>query len=635
MKYCPLCEKTYGDEVAVCAVDGAMLRTTGPRRDLFVGRVIKGRYRVLSKVGEGGMGTVYLAEQISIARKVALKLLHAEYATDDEFVRRFHQEARLAASLSHRHVTTVFDFDQGDDGCLFIVMEYLEGRSLSEMIRREGALPVALAIRLGVQIAEGLEAAHRKGVIHRDVKPQNIMVVGADSEVKLMDFGIARMRDSGATQFTRAGMMMGTPEYMAPEQIEGREVSEKTDIYAFGIVLYEMLAGSTPFRAATAAAVLAKQLQEAPAPLGRLRRDVPPEVDQVVIQALEKDPRERPSSMEEIVRALDGADRRPVEPTVPGTAVVAPAAVVPRAASPPAPDSPAAPPWTIAAPRTVASPETAVSAGTTPETVLAPGTVVARRGPGRLGFLGAFWSRIGLAAALLLVLGGAVWILFLGGASWLWPGGPLQPQTATVPASPAPATGETAPAPPPAVVSPEKTEEQRPAAVEPTPVTPAGSEGKTSGVAPSKTSDSRPGIPASPPRPSGGAAQPPRIAEPQRRPADASPPRPQQGPVVSSSPQEPPVRVAPQARVEPPAPAPSDPARVRALVEQKLRDGGLLRERGPDGMGVTVEIAPDRVVTLTGVLRDREQRERTVRLVEAVPGVKQVRPNINLQESWR
>jgi serine/threonine protein kinase len=656
MKYCPLCEKTYPDESTVCAVDGARLRSSGPREDPFIGRVIKGRYRVMNTVGEGGMGTVYLAEQISIGRKVALKVLHGEYARDNEFVRRFHQEARMAAALNHRHVTTVFDFDQADDGSLFIVMEYLEGRSLSEVIRHEGALPVGRALRIGIQIAEGLEAAHRAGVIHRDVKPQNIMVVGPDREIKLMDFGIARMRDSSATHLTRAGMMMGTPEYMAPEQIEGGEVSEKTDIYAFGVVLYEMLTGLTPFHGATPAAVLTKHLREMPDPLRRHRREVPPAVEQVVMQALEKNPGARPRSMAEIVQALHELEGRSMEPAVPGTVVVAPTVVAPPSpapASPGVPPLPAPPPPTTMSPRPRASPGTAVSAPTavSPETMVAPGTVVVRRGPGRHGFLGAPRTRIGVAAALLLVAGGAVWLLFLGGATWLWPAGPAQPQKAALPVAPAPPTGDAAPAPPP-VMSPEKTEEKRPPPAEPTPVTPAGrEEGETGGTGPPRPADSRPRVPASPPRPSDGGAQPPRIAQPPARPADVSPPRPHEVPIVPARPQdsppppasqarvEPSPPVSPQARVEPPppvpAPAPPDPARVRVLVEQRLRDGGLLKERGSDTVGVTVGITPDRVVTLTGVLRDREQRDRTVNLVRAVPGVKDVSANINLQESWR
>jgi predicted Ser/Thr protein kinase len=316
MKYCPICERNYGDEVGVCEMDGATLRILGARQDRYLGKLIKGRYKVLKKLGEGGMGTVYLAEQMSVGRKVALKLLQGNYATDDEFIGRFRREARLAASLNHRNIVTVYDFDQSDDESLFIAMEYLDGGKLSDVIRRDGPLSIGRAARLGLQIAEGLEAAHRAGVIHRDIKPDNIMVMGEESveAVKLMDFGIARLRDVGAaSRLTRADVIMGTPAYMAPEQAEGAEVSEQTDIYALGIVLYEMLSGSVPFKASTPSAVLVKQIQEAPVPLRKLRREIPASIERVVMQALEKKPQKRQRDMREVVQGLQKVDVSLVE----------------------------------------------------------------------------------------------------------------------------------------------------------------------------------------------------------------------------------------------------------------------------------------------------------------------------------
>jgi serine/threonine protein kinase len=312
MKYCPLCGKNYGDETEFCEVDGAILRISG-KKDPYVGNVIRGRYQVLSKLGEGGMGTVYLAEQVSVGRKVAIKFLLGNYASDDAFISRFRREARLAASLNHRNIVILYDFDQANDGTLFIVMEYLSGQKLSDVIRRDGPVEISRAARLGLQIAEGLEAAHRAGVIHRDIKPDNIMVAGADSseEIKLMDFGIARLRDPGnASQITRAGLIVGTPAYMAPEQVDGGEVSDKTDIYALGVVLYEMLSGSVPFTAATPGAVLIKQMQEMPVPLRKLRRELPPAVERAVMQALEKEPQKRQNNMGEVVEQLRKAEEQ-------------------------------------------------------------------------------------------------------------------------------------------------------------------------------------------------------------------------------------------------------------------------------------------------------------------------------------
>jgi serine/threonine protein kinase len=308
MKFCPICEKRFENESEVCDIDGARLKKSGAEEDKLIGSLMKGRYQVRKKLGAGGMGSVYLADQVSIGRKVALKILHGAYATDEEFIRRFRHEARMAASLNHHNIVTVYDFDQGDDGSLFIAMEYVDGRSLSEIIKREGPLDIGRAVRLGSQIAEGVGAAHAVGVIHRDIKPDNIMVVGIGEkeEVKLMDFGIARLRDTGAmTRLTRSGVLMGTPAYMAPEQIEGGgDVSERTDIYALGLVLYEMLSGGAPFKASTPGTVLVKQLREMPVPLRKLRPEVPAAVERVVMQALEKKPQSRQRDMEEVAQGL-------------------------------------------------------------------------------------------------------------------------------------------------------------------------------------------------------------------------------------------------------------------------------------------------------------------------------------------
>ncbi len=308
MRYCPLCERKYGDEVTVCAIDGSTLRESGTKQDPFIGKIVRARYRVLKKLGEGGMGSVYLAEQITINRNVALKILHPDFARDPEFVRRFRQEAKLAASLSHHNIVTIFDFDQADDGSLYIVMEYVAGNSLSAIIK-SGLLDVGTAVRLGIQIAEGLKAAHTAGVIHRDIKPENIMVLPGD-EIKLMDFGIARLSNvEGVTRLTRSGMIMGTPTYMSPEQIEGGEVGVATDIYAFGVLLYEMLSGQVPFTAPTPGAVLIKHLTETAPPLRKLRNDVPAWLEKVVKQALEKKPSRRQRSMDEVVELLAKAQR--------------------------------------------------------------------------------------------------------------------------------------------------------------------------------------------------------------------------------------------------------------------------------------------------------------------------------------
>jgi serine/threonine protein kinase len=324
MKYCVLCDRSYPDESVSCEVDGSTLRISRPGADPFVGKVINGRYRVLEKLGEGGMSIVYAGEQINVARKVALKIMHGQYSNDQEFVRRFRQEARLAASLNHPNIVQVYDFDQAEDGTLFIAMEYLQGTNLKDLIRQK-PLGVSMAVRLGIQIAEGLASAHRAGVIHRDIKPENIMVLRSEQQIKLLDFGIARLGEAGSTtsRLTQAGMMMGTPAYMAPEQIEGAEVTERTDIYALGIVFYEMLCGVAPFRAPTPAAVLMKHLREIATPPRKLRKEIPVALERIITQAMEKQPERRQANAQEVAVALRSA-RAKLPEEFPQTAFLSP-----------------------------------------------------------------------------------------------------------------------------------------------------------------------------------------------------------------------------------------------------------------------------------------------------------------------
>jgi serine/threonine protein kinase len=265
------------------------------------------RYKIIKTLGEGGMGSVFLAEQVELRRKVALKVLKRVYAGDDEFIRRFRREAQLAASLNHRNIVTIYDSGQSDDGRLFIAMEYLDGYKLSDVLEKAGHLDIKRIVRLGLQMAEGLAAAHRLNVIHRDIKPDNIMVVGTNGseEIKIMDFGIARPQDSSETMnVTRAGYIVGTPAYMAPEQIEEGEVSRKTDLYSFGIVLYEMLSGSHLFKGSSPSAVISNRIKNDPVPIREKRADVPVSIERILMQLLEKDPERRHRSADELVRQL-------------------------------------------------------------------------------------------------------------------------------------------------------------------------------------------------------------------------------------------------------------------------------------------------------------------------------------------
>lgn len=277
------------------------------RSDPLIGQVIQGRHRPIEVLGQGGMGKVYLAEQLSIGRKVALKVLLEPYARDVEFLDRFRRQAQQAAALdNHPRIVTVYDFGEMQDGSLFIAMEYVAGRSLRHIIT--GPLPVKRAVGLAIQIAEGLHAVHRAAIVHRDVKPENILVreTGENEVIKLTDFGIARPLDA-PTQITLMGL--GTPKYIAPELIGSGRYSEQTDLYAWGIVLYEMLSGKAPFTAPTREALLLKHMTELPIPLRQIRPEIPVEVERLVAQSLEKKLENRPKGMQEVIarlRAVEG-----------------------------------------------------------------------------------------------------------------------------------------------------------------------------------------------------------------------------------------------------------------------------------------------------------------------------------------
>lgn len=311
MKFCPKCQTEYGQDALYCARDGAFLIEVKPFPDPLVGQVINGKYRIIRELGQGGMGKVYLAEHVKIGMSVAIKVVHAHFAQNPEFVKRFQLEASLVARLKHHNIVGLHDFDQMENGSLFIVMECMEGKSLRNVIARESPLEIVRVLRLGAQIAEGLAAAHRGGVIHRDIKPDNIMVVEGD-EIRVMDFGLARE----AARETPSSVIVGSPAYMSPEQARGEVITASTDIYAMGVVLYEMLGGEVPFKGSTPEGVLRKHITETPPPIKQLGRQLPTEVEKLVMQALEKKPESRPKSAQELAKRLKELER---EPSVVGT----------------------------------------------------------------------------------------------------------------------------------------------------------------------------------------------------------------------------------------------------------------------------------------------------------------------------
>jgi serine/threonine protein kinase len=269
---------------------------------VVVGEKIAGRYEVEELVGHGGMSSVYKARDSLLERNVALKILHEQYNADDDFVERFKREARSVAQLQHPNIVTVIDRGEADDR-QFIVFEYIEGENLKELVVRKGRLDVREALEVALEVARGLAFAHSQGLVHRDVKPQNVLLNG-DGRAKVTDFGIARSVDVDG--MTQTGTVLGTSNYIAPEQASGQPVDAQTDVYALGVVLYELLAGEVPFPGESFVAVAMKHVHEPPPNLLDLRRDVPLRVAAAVDRALEKDPGHRFPSMDAFAAELEG-----------------------------------------------------------------------------------------------------------------------------------------------------------------------------------------------------------------------------------------------------------------------------------------------------------------------------------------
>jgi eukaryotic-like serine/threonine-protein kinase len=266
-----------------------------------VGEKIAGRYDVAELVGHGGMSSVYKAHDSLLERHVALKVLHEQYSADDDFVERFKREARSVAQLQHPNIVTVIDRGE-EGGRQYIVFEYIDGENLKELVTRKGRLDVREALEVSLEVARGLAFAHQHGLVHRDVKPQNVLLNG-DGRAKVTDFGIARSLDVDG--MTQTGTVLGTSNYIAPEQASGRRVDAHTDVYALGVVLYELLAGEVPFPGESFVAVAMKHVHEPPPNLLDVRRDVPLRVAAAVDRALEKDPEQRFPTMDAFAAELE------------------------------------------------------------------------------------------------------------------------------------------------------------------------------------------------------------------------------------------------------------------------------------------------------------------------------------------
>ena len=307
MKTCPKCGVEYADQTTLCPADGVALETEG---DSLLGTTLAGKYRIEERLNEGGMGTVYRGTHVLMDKTVAVKVLRPSLAADEKIVARFSREARAASRISHPNALSVTDFGEDESGHVFLVMEYLSGRTLKQLIRDEGPLPLPRVVEITRQVGDALNAAHQQGVIHRDLKSDNIMLLDTTSGdyAKVLDFGIAKINEpEGAvdTNLTAPNLVIGTPQYMSPEQCShDSEIDARSDIYSMGVILYEMLVGHVPFSGDSPTIVMMKHLQDPVPSVLEERNDLPAAVGRVVARAMAKVPDHRYQNVPELVDDL-------------------------------------------------------------------------------------------------------------------------------------------------------------------------------------------------------------------------------------------------------------------------------------------------------------------------------------------
>jgi serine/threonine-protein kinase len=411
-KVCPTCGTEYPLSERFCPRDGTALRSANAQADLL-GSIVAERYHILKKLGEGGMGTVYLAEHVKMGRKAALKVMNPGMNSDPDAIARFNREAANASRLNHPNVCGIYDFGETPEGLIYLAMEFIEGESLTSLIEKNGALPAPRAASIIHQAADALAVAHDYGIVHRDLKPDNIMIAkGRDNsdQVKVVDFGIAKASSSDAQKVTKTGLVVGTPEYMSPEQLAGDKLDGRSDIYSLGLVAFNCLTGKLPFPSNSAQEAMIMRLTDQPKTLAEMRPDIewPVELQAVMDKALARDADERYSKASEFGRDIAKAVENMPQSVAAGAGTQVMGAPVVAGAGKTAPVAAAVPKTRIAR-----------EAEAAPGAVSAPAAAPAKS---KMPML------VGVAVVVIAAIGGTVVMLKKGGA-----GGAAQSPTAAAP----------------------------------------------------------------------------------------------------------------------------------------------------------------------------------------------------------
>jgi serine/threonine-protein kinase len=298
--FTPVPAQNKNDRIQVSAIDF----------DKLVGSIIDNRYRILSKIGQGGMGAVFKAEQIHINRLCAIKIINPEFTHNEDALKRFNREAKLCARLNHPHAVTLYDFGEAAKGIYYAAMEYVEGETLSNVMKNVGALPLKRTLEIVRQVGSALEYAHNLKIVHRDLKPENIMIAQQDGRdwAKVLDFGIAKITmEDEKENLTRSGLVLGTPLYISPEQLYGEKVDSRSDLYSFALIVYEMLAGCLPFKGESTQAIMMKRLNQEPMRIKEVNSKalVPAGVEKVLMAALSRNLESRIATVQRFVEELE------------------------------------------------------------------------------------------------------------------------------------------------------------------------------------------------------------------------------------------------------------------------------------------------------------------------------------------